>query len=220
MVMVSYGVQPLFVLGHSPSILFLWLSLNAWILYQESESWKKTGVSEELEIIRLKCHGFTCGCISLKSWTLPVGLEGQTLTCLSSRMPAMQQRESLDFCQHWVLVLEFSRCPWQRTPCCCSVCFSRSFSVWGKKMWLPVDSFQVSADGHEMLSSWNVLFSVCQSLPAFPHGVWVMTEEYALSIWNEVSPVEKSLCYSAVTFPLELFTFILRPSISFSPCQA
>lgn len=56
--------------------------------------------------------------------------------------------------------------------------------------------------------------------PPSPAGAWVMTEEYALSIWNEVSPVVKPLSYSAVKFPLELFAFILRPSIYFSACQA
>lgn len=47
-----------------------------------------------------------------------------------------------------------------------------------------------------------------------------MTEEYALSIGNEVSPVVKPLTYSALKFSLELFAFILHPSISFSGCQA
>lgn len=109
--------------------------------------------------------------------------------------------------------------PCQRTLCCCSVCFSRSVYT-GGKMLLPIDSFQINVDYHKMPSSWNVLFSVCQSLPPSPAGVWAMTEEYALRIWNEVSPVVKPLCYSAVTFTLELFAFILHPSISFSAHQA
>lgn len=38
---------------------------------------------------------------------------------------------------------------------------------WGK-MLLPIDSFQINADYHKIPSSENALFSVCQSLPAFP----------------------------------------------------
>lgn len=102
--------------------------------------------------------------------------------------------------------------------------------LFGEKMFLPIDSFQINADYHKMqiitkcqaiemqFSAYSFLYA--SHSPPSPAGVWAMTEEYAFSIWNEVSPVVKPLCYSAVTLPLELFIFILRPSISFSARQA
>lgn len=131
---------------------------------------------------RLKCGGFTCRQTSLKPQRLRAGLEGQTLACLSGRMPATQQRESSSFCQSWVLVPEFAQRPCQRTLRCCSVCFSRLIFVQGKK-----PCYQLAAL-REMQSITNCraveagCFLYASHSPPSPAGVWAMTEEYALSI--------------------------------------
>lgn len=144
----------------------------------------------------------------------PRGLEGQTLACLWGRMPAAQQRESSDSCQGWISVPECAQCPCHTAPRCRAACFARSDLFRGKTTVLPSTSFQIEADYPRTRSSGNVLISVCQSLPTFPAGVWLMPEGYALRMCNEVSAVVKPLCYSAVTFPSEPFLFILRPSRS------